>query len=225
MLSLDQVSNSLNALWRVVQSLSQRVVVWELLYILRDDEMKPGIRRLNVPDLQDLQVVTHDISGEGERRDIDDFHVGIAKSENTGDLSILPLQELLHGHSLELIDREGVDVDFHSFLALDLRPSSAEFFLHLSPDEKRLIVELFNFGLGGLDHHVQSELILNHHGFSPQEFQLDVRALSLEPSPISLNANGCQLGAVWTSEHPRWNLYVLTHIFLIDQAIKKLLDC
>lgn len=76
--------------------------MWELMHIFRDYDVKSGLRVLNLSYFKYLHVVTHHIVSHLERRDIDDIHEGILDTEDAADLSVLTLQELLHGYAFHL---------------------------------------------------------------------------------------------------------------------------
>ena len=61
---------------------------------------------------------------------------------------------------------------FHPSLLLDVGPTPLEFFLHVTPDLTRLVIELVHLDLGRLLQLIESEFPLNNRGFDHQEFQL-----------------------------------------------------
>ena len=60
----------------------------------------------------------------------------------------------------------------HPSLLLNIGPAPLEFFLHVTPDLSRLVIELVYLDLGRLLKLIESEFPLNDRGFDHQEFQL-----------------------------------------------------
>jgi len=71
-------------------------MVREPINVLRDDEMDSLVSTLDIADLENLCVITENIRGHLEGRNVDYINVRVLGSEYATDLSVLTLQELVH---------------------------------------------------------------------------------------------------------------------------------
>ena len=179
--------------------------------ILRDNQVEPLVRLFDLDELEDLHVVFEHFTCESVWADVDYIHVGVLYREDSRDLRILLLFELLHGHSLHFCHRERVDMDLDSLLILDIRPAALEFFLHVAPDLTGLVVELMHLNLRGFLELVESEFALDDRSFDHEELELREGRVCLMAPPGLLDLNR---GKDW----PVRSLVLVSRIFdsLVD---------
>ena len=122
-----------------------------------------------IADLKNLRVVTEDVRGHLEWRNVDDINVWVFRSKDSTDLRVLSLQELVHRDTLCLFYRERVDMDLDALPGLYCRPLLSEFFHHLLPHEKGLVSELIHTLFGMFLKLIQSEAALDDRSFGHQK--------------------------------------------------------
>jgi len=76
----------------------------ELGNIVWHNNRQPVLCRVDLSDLQNLHVITEDITGHLERCHVDNLNIRVFQTENSAQLCVLSLQELLHRNSLKLFD-------------------------------------------------------------------------------------------------------------------------
>ena len=67
--------------------------------VLWNDQVEPFGRLFDLNQLQNLHVVLKDFTSHGKWTDVNNVYLGVFDSENSGDLGILFLLELLYCHS------------------------------------------------------------------------------------------------------------------------------
>mgnify|MGYP000982969722 FL=1 len=113
--------------------------------VLWDNKVESFTRLLDFDQFKDLHVVLEDLASQSERAHIDHIHIWVFDRENSSDLRIFLLFELLDGHALHLSHRERIDVNLDAFLVLDVWPAAFKLLLHVTPDSPRLIIQLVHF--------------------------------------------------------------------------------
>lgn len=95
-------------------------------------------------DFKNLHVVTEDIRCHLKRRHVNNLDVGIFEGENSTQLCVFPLEELFHRDSLELLNRDRINVHLYSSASFDGGPLLLEFIHHFFPNEQTLVGQFFN---------------------------------------------------------------------------------
>lgn len=166
--------------------------------VLWHDQMESLSWFLDFNELQDFHVILEDFASERVRADVDHVDIGVFDGENSRDLRILLLFELLNSHSLHLGNRERVNVNLNSLLRLDIRPASLELFLHIAPNSPRLVVQLVHLDLGRLLQLIQSKFTLDNGGFDHEVLELCKGTVSLVTAPCLLNLDRSHDRTVWS---------------------------
>lgn len=96
LLALDHGLDTLEGLWRVKQDLGQREVIRESINVLRHHKVDTLVSTFDVTDFEDFSVVAEDVRGHLKGRDVDDVDVWVLGGENSTDLGVLSLKELVH---------------------------------------------------------------------------------------------------------------------------------
>ena len=162
--SFDDRLDSLQSLWRVEKGLCQTVVLGELHIVFGNDDVESLVSGIDFYEFEYLKVVLVYVVGERERTYVDNVDIWVLDGENTCNLRVLLLLELLCGESLQLGKRVRVDMYFNTFLGLDLGPPEFEFLLHLPPHLNRLLLQLAYSLLCGLLQLVKTVTPLDYSG-------------------------------------------------------------
>jgi len=80
-------------------------MMWESIYIIWNQNVETALGRIDLTNLKDLHIIAEHIAGHLEGRDIDHLNVWIFQAEDSTELGVLTLQELLHGDPLEFLNR------------------------------------------------------------------------------------------------------------------------
>ena len=105
LLALDQVFDLPQSLRTVDEHLSQRKVMRKSVDVVRHYNVQTTLRAVDLTNLKDLHIIAEHIAGHLEGRDIDHLNVWIFQAEDSTELGVLTLQELLHGDPLEFLNR------------------------------------------------------------------------------------------------------------------------
>ena len=79
-------------------------MVRESLDVLRYDEVHTFHTIVDVTDFEDFGVVAQHVWRHLEGRHVDDVDVGVLCGEDSTDLGVFALEELIHGDALGLLD-------------------------------------------------------------------------------------------------------------------------
>lgn len=173
----------------------------ELVSVLRDYNIDPGIGVFNLPNFKYLHVVPCHIISQRKGTHIDHIHIRVLYCEQSRNLSIFPLQKLLHADAFHLAVADRVNVDLYPAPFFYLVPLDLEFFLHLSPEHQRVHVDVFHSLLCLLLEKEQAEAPLDDGGFLHEEAKLAISRMCLIHAPILLDGDRGQFGTLGTLKH------------------------
>ena len=140
--------------------------------VLWDDGPETFLGFFNFHKFENFRVVFGHFRCQGVWTDVDDVHVGIFKIKYPGYLRIFLLLIVINTPAFIFSDWIRIDMDFQTFLLLDLWPTPFKLILHLSPDPHRLVFKPSHFNFSRFFQLVKSILSLNDSCLLHQEFQL-----------------------------------------------------
>ena len=119
LLTLNQVLHLFQGLGTVDQNLGERKVMWESVHVVWDQDVKTALGGIDFTNLKNFHVVAQHIAGHLEWGHVNDLNIWVFQSKYSTKLSILALQKLCHGDTLELFDGNRADVNLYPTTAFD----------------------------------------------------------------------------------------------------------
>ena len=220
-LPADQLSDALDRARGVEELLREAEVRGESLAVLRAQEVETVLVLLDVPELEDLEVVLRDVLRDREGTDVDDGEERVLDLEDPGDLDIFALDVLVHGESLELIEGEAVDVDLDAPLPPDVPPVLLEVFREPVEVLQNFFVFLADLRLRFPAEQVDARVLLDDAHLLDHELDALVLPVAHEHADVALNFDGSQDAAPLAAELPARDIQAFQDFLVVDDAVEQ----
>jgi hypothetical protein len=201
---------------------SGKIVIKQPIFILRGNKKQFFLNVIGT-ELEYGIIIFDDFFMKLERRDIDDIDICFCCSEYTCDLAILPLSQVLHSDSLELLHRIGTNVNLKPIRSLDDIPILGELLLQVGVPLELCINGLEDMPAGSLSLQAGAPVSLNYQDLTKKGAKFAVEASREKHFEKRNNSTGCQLlpSYFWRSIVLEADYFIIFYYFC---PVKKNID-